>query len=128
MVPGRLDLLCRPDCGLLDLEGAWIYAVGGPKFAYVIVFAVAVYPVTFVGIFFNVALVGAADRNLEGEPAGVGEGCGVAWERLGEIAGWTAFSVFVSLVLALIKVSRVFAGWGPRPGSPGASRRSSSFR
>jgi hypothetical protein len=84
-------------------EGAWIYAVEGPKFAYVIVFAVAVYSVTFVGIFFNVALVGAAARNLEGEPAGVGEGCSVAWKRLGEIAGWAAFSVFVSFLLALIK-------------------------
>jgi hypothetical protein len=84
-------------------EGAWIYAVEGPKFAYVIVFAVAVYSVTFVGIFFNVALVGAAARNLEGEPAGVGDGCSVAWKRLGEIAGWAAFSVFVSFLLALIK-------------------------
>jgi hypothetical protein len=84
-------------------EGAWIYAVEGPKFAYVIVFAVAVYSVTFVGIFFNVALVGAAARNLEGEPAGVGEGCSVAWKRLGKIASWAAFSVFVSFLLALIK-------------------------
>jgi uncharacterized protein DUF6159 len=97
-------------------EGAWIYAVDGPKFAYVLLVAVGLYSVTFVGTFFNVALVGAAARNLEGEPAGVGEGCAVAWRRLGDIAGWAAFSLFVSFVLTVLKSTKGFRWLGNAAG------------
>src|SRR6266566_2208292 len=58
---------------------------------------------TFIGIFFNVALAGAAARALDGESAGVGDGLSVGWARLSGIAGWAAFSLFVSFVIAFVK-------------------------
>jgi hypothetical protein len=87
-------------------EGTWIYAVDGPKLVYPVLFLVGIYSVTFVGVFFNVALVDAASKNLDGRPAGVAESCSVAWSRRRAIAGWAAFSVFVSLLLALFRSSR----------------------
>jgi len=48
--------------GFWLFEGAWLYAVSGPWFLYPPLVAVALYSVLFVGIFFNVALVGAAAR------------------------------------------------------------------
>lgn len=92
--------------GFWLFEGAWLYAVSGPWFLYPPLVAVALYSVLFVGIFFNVALVGAAARALEGESAGVGDGVNVAWSRLSAIAGWAAYSLFVSIVLAFVESSK----------------------
>jgi hypothetical protein len=55
-------------------EGTWLYAVKGPWFLYPPLFAVALYFLSFVGVFFNVALAGAAARSLDGrlETGGLG--------------------------------------------------------
>jgi len=87
-------------------EGTWLYAVDGPRIVYPVLVALGLYSATFIGVFFNVALVEAAARNLDGEPAGVAESCSLAWSRRRAIAGWAAFSVFVSLLLALFRSSR----------------------
>jgi len=80
-------------------EGAWLYAVNGPAVLYVPLYVVGLYSILFVGVFFNVALAGSAARVFEGEPASVRDGITLAWSRLGSIAGWAGFSLFVSLVL-----------------------------
>jgi hypothetical protein len=92
--------------GFWIFEGAWLYAMHGSWALYVPLVAVALYSLTFVGIFFNVALAGAAARALDGEPASLGEGFNVAWSRLGGIAGWAAFSLFVSFVISFVQSIR----------------------
>jgi hypothetical protein len=92
--------------GFWIFEGAWLYAMHGSRVLYAPLVAVALYSLTFVGVFFNVALAGAAARALDGEPASLGDGFNVAWSRLGGIAGWAAFSLFVSFVISFVQSIR----------------------
>ena len=87
-------------------EGTWLYAIHGPRLLYVLLVVVGLYSLAFIGVFFNVALAGAAARALDGESAGVGDGFSVAWARLSGIAGWAAFSLFVSFLIAFVKSIR----------------------
>jgi Family of unknown function (DUF6159) len=91
-------------------EGAWLYAVNGPKVLYVLLYVVGIYSLLFVGVFFNVALAGASARALDGEPASVGDGVSLAWSRLGSIAGWAGLSLFVSFVLSFLRRSNRWLG------------------
>jgi len=56
-----------------------------------------------VGIFFNVALAGAAANVLEGHETSFRDGVSVAWSRLGGIADWAGYSTFVALVIGFVK-------------------------
>jgi hypothetical protein len=56
-----------------------------------------------VGIFFNVALAGAAAQALDGEEPSLRAGLGVAWSRLGAIASWAGYSFVVALLVSLLK-------------------------
>ena len=47
-------------------EGTWVYSVHGPWVLFVPLVLVGMYSVTFVGIFFSVALAGAANGVLDG--------------------------------------------------------------
>jgi Family of unknown function (DUF6159) len=89
--------------GFWMFEGTWLYAIHGPRVLYLPLVVVALYSLSFIGVFFNVALAGAAARALEGESSGVGDGFNVAWARLSGIAGWAAFSLFVSFVISFVK-------------------------
>jgi len=84
-------------------EGAWLYAVSGPWVLFVPLVLVGVYSLTFVGIFFNVALAGAADGALGGRKLSFEEAFSLAWSRIGPIAGWAAWSLTVSLAIALVE-------------------------
>lgn len=64
------------------------------------------YPLTFVGVFFNVALTAAASAALEGRWIGVGGALGEAWKRVGRIAQWALLSAVIGFVLNQI-ASRV---------------------
>lgn len=65
----------------------------------VIVAAIAIYVVTFAGVFFNVALAAAAAQVLDGEDATVASGVAVARQRLGAIAGWAAMVASVNIII-----------------------------
>lgn len=69
---------------------------------------IAAYCLTFIGIFFNVALVAEADRSINGEPASVGRGIAEARSRLGTIAGW---ALVVTTVGLLLRVLEERLGW-----------------
>jgi len=84
-------------------EGAWLYAVSGPWVLFVPLVLAGVYSLTFVGIFFNVALAGAADGALDGQEPSFGEAMGLAWSRFGPIAGWSAWALVASLVISLVE-------------------------
>jgi hypothetical protein len=61
--------------------------------------AIFVYPGTFLGAFFNVAVTAAAAASLEGRWIGVGGALREALERIRAIAVWTLLLVGVSVVL-----------------------------
>jgi hypothetical protein len=74
----------------------------------------ALYPLTFLSVFFNVALAGAAAASFDGRPIGVREALGISWMRVGRIAQWSLLAAGVGLVLEQI-ASRI----------PGAGRLAS---
>ena len=84
-------------------EGAWLYAVSGPWELFLPLVLVGLYSLTFVGVFFNVALAGAADDALAGQDPSFGESVSLAWSRFGPIAGWAAWSLSVSIALAFVE-------------------------
>jgi len=92
--------------GFWIFQGMYLFAVHGPPFVYVPLVLAGLYSVTFVGVFFSVALAGAAAKVLDGGEPSFNDGVNVAWTRLGGIAGWAAFSLFVSLVLNFIRSVR----------------------
>jgi hypothetical protein len=75
---------------------------------------IALYPLTFLSVFFNVALAGAAAASFDGRPIGVREALGISWKRVGRIAQWALLAAGVGLVLEQI-ASRI----------PGAGRLAS---
>jgi hypothetical protein len=69
----------------------------------VVLAAVGLYVVTFAGVFFSVALAGAAATVLDGGDATVAGGISVARARLPQIAGWAAFAASVNLVISALE-------------------------
>ena len=68
------------------------------------VYLFAFYFVTsFVVIFFNAALIAAANERFQGRPTGVGAGISVALKRLPQILGWTLVATTVNLILRAIE-------------------------
>jgi Family of unknown function (DUF6159) len=73
------------------------------------------YPLTFISVFFNVALTAAASASLEGRRMGVGAALGEAGKRIWRIAGWALLATLVGILIEQI-VSRIpgagrLAGW-----------------
>lgn len=58
---------------------------------------------SFSTIFFNCALLAAADRRFRGEPAGVAYGISAAMARLPQIIGWTLLSAVVGTILNMLE-------------------------
>lgn len=54
---------------------------------------------TFLSVFFNVALAGAAAASLEGRSIGVREALGISWKRVGRIAQWALLAAGVGFIL-----------------------------
>lgn len=67
------------------------------------------YPLTFVSVFFNVALTAAASANLEGRRIGVADALGEAGRRIGRIAGWSLLAALVGALISQI-ASRIPGG------------------
>jgi hypothetical protein len=64
---------------------------------------VTLYVLTFVTVFFNVALAAAASTGLTGGNSSVGEGLRVARERLGVIAAWALVQTVVGVIITAIQ-------------------------
>lgn len=65
--------------------------------------AVGLYLVSFIGVYFGVALAAAADQIFHGREATIGDGMRVARERAGKIAGWALLSAIVGTLLAALE-------------------------
>jgi uncharacterized protein DUF6159 len=89
--------------GYWILEGAWLYTVSGRSVLFVPLVIAGLYSLAFVGVFFSVALAGTAAQALDGEEPTFSDGVGIAWNRLGGIAGWAGYSVFVAFALGFVK-------------------------
>jgi Family of unknown function (DUF6159) len=63
---------------------------------------IGLYPMTFISVFFNVALAGAAVASFDGRPIGVREALGISWKRIGRIAQWSLLAAGVGLLLEQI--------------------------
>jgi hypothetical protein len=70
---------------------------------------IALYPSTFLSVFFNVALASAANAALDGRRLSFGEAIGESRKRLGKIALWSLLSAGVGAVLAELS-SRIPGG------------------
>jgi Family of unknown function (DUF6159) len=64
---------------------------------------VAAYLISFVTAFVGVGLAAAVDAALRGEPAGLGQGLGVARSRLGAISGWALITAVLSILLRVLE-------------------------
>jgi hypothetical protein len=73
-----------------------------PAILYVYAFT-AYFVLSFVAVYFNVALIGAAQLSLAGKDTTLGDGFGVANRHLGKITAWAAISGTVGLVLNAIE-------------------------
>jgi hypothetical protein len=76
-----------------DNQGAILIAFG----------VVTLYVLTFVTVFFNVALAAAASTSLAGGDSSVGEGLRVARGRLGVIAAWALVQTVVGVIISAIQ-------------------------
>jgi Family of unknown function (DUF6159) len=63
---------------------------------------IALYPLTFVSVFFNVALAAAAGAHFEGRHLTLGEALRAAYDRIDRIALWALLTAGVGLLLAEI--------------------------
>ncbi|HEY4279211.1 MAG TPA: DUF6159 family protein [Conexibacter sp.] len=70
--------------------------------AYVL-WAIAVYLLTFIGIWFNVALAAAASKSLDGHDTTLSDGFSVARQRTGVIARWAVVQLIVGLLLQALE-------------------------
>jgi hypothetical protein len=83
---------------------------------------IALYPSTFLSVFFNVALASAANAALQGRHLSFGEAIGESWKRVGKIALWSLLAAGVGALLAelsaripgggRIAAALVGAAWG----------------
>ena len=77
---------------------------------YYIATVATVYVLTFIAIFFNVALAACAARSLRGEDTAVGDGLSAALHRIGPIVGWTLVAGTIGLILRLLEERAPVAG------------------
>jgi hypothetical protein len=99
-------------CGLL-LVAAFVFGIGPenlkaagqaqqagevPPIYYAYAFA-GYFGLSFIAVYFNVALIAAAQQSLSGKDTTLGDGLGVANRHLGKIAGWALISGTVGLLL-----------------------------
>jgi hypothetical protein len=97
--------------------GIALYAADNQE-AILIVFGIAtLYVLTFVTLFFNVALAAAASTGLSGGDSTVSEGLRAARGRLGVIAAWALVQTAVGLIINAIQsvgndniIGRILAG------------------
>ncbi len=83
---------------------------------------IALYPSTFLSVFFNVALASAANAALDGRHLSFGEAIGESRKRVGKIALWSLLAAGVGALLAelssrlpgggRIAAALVGAAWG----------------
>jgi hypothetical protein len=94
---------------LAATAGFWIYAgdslyhLRGRSLILVPVVLAGLYSLAFIGIFFSVALAGAAAQVINGGEPSFNDGVNIALDRLDAIAGWACYSIFVGVAIGFLK-------------------------
>ena len=83
--------------------GVALYASDKQEAVLIAFGVVTLYVLTFIALFFNVALAAAASTGLSGGDSTVGEGLAVARTRLGVIAAWALVQTVVGLIISAIQ-------------------------
>lgn len=65
---------------------------------------------SFVMVFFNAALIAAANEHFEGRPSGLGVGLRLASKRLPQIIGWSIVAALLGTILRMISERSGIAG------------------
>ena len=89
--------------GFWVYTGSSLYQLQGLSLLLVPVVVVGLYSLAFIGIFFSVALAGAAATVVDGGEPSFNDGVNLALSRLGAIAGWACYSIFVALAIGFLK-------------------------
>jgi hypothetical protein len=98
--------------------GFWIYTASslyelrGRSLVLVPVVVAGLYSLAFIGTFFSVALAGTAATVIDGGEPSFNDGVNVALARLGSIAGWACYSVFVGVLIGFLKSIKGFRWLG----------------
>jgi hypothetical protein len=106
VVGGLISLLLAaiffvPAAYLVDSDPAW---------AGVVLFAIGVYLLAFVGYYFSVGLAANADARMRGEAVSFGAGMSVASSRMSQVAGWAFVATVVMTIIRAIQERFGIAG------------------
>jgi Family of unknown function (DUF6159) len=83
--------------------GVALYAADNQEAILIAFGIVTLYLLTFIAVFFNVALAAAASTGLAGGDSTVGEGLRAARARLGVIAAWALVQTVVGVIISAIQ-------------------------
>jgi hypothetical protein len=81
-----------------------------PQILHYVLMALFYFTASFIAIFCNAAIVGAATIRLKGGDPTVSDGIRLARARVGKIAGWAALTASVGLVLRALEERAGFLG------------------
>lgn len=81
-----------------------------PQVLHYVLMGLFYFTASFIAIFFNAAVIGAATIRLKGGDPTVSDGIRLARERIGKIAGWAALTASVGLVLRALEERAGFLG------------------
>lgn len=106
------SLLMFPIVSAIAIMGAAAILIGpgtalyanGSKPGGIVLWALAAYVLTFIGIYCNVALAAAASQALDGHDTTLRTGFSVARQRTGVIAAWALVALVVGAALQALEV------------------------
>ena len=78
-----------------------------PPMGYVLAFS-AYFALAFIAVYFNVALLGAAQLSIAGKDTTLGDGLRVANAHLGKVIGWALLTGTVGLLLSALESNKNF--------------------
>ena len=78
-----------------------------PPMAYVLAFS-AYFALAFITVYFNVALLGAAQLSIAGKDTTLGDGLRVANAHIGKVVGWAVLTGTVGLLLGMLEQNKNF--------------------
>ncbi|MFL5737104.1 MAG: DUF6159 family protein [Actinomycetota bacterium] len=102
-----VSFLCMLTVGLVLGGAAWAIGLPGngqslSPVQYLIL-AAFYFCTTFIAVFFNAAIVGAATIRLQGGDPSLSDGLRLAWSHVGKIVAWSAVTASVGLVLRSVE-------------------------
>ncbi|MDP9296172.1 MAG: DUF6159 family protein [Actinomycetota bacterium] len=98
-----ISFACMAVVGAVLFGAAWVIGLPGQNQSLspgqYFILAVFYFLATFIAVFFNAAIVGAATIRLQGGNPTIGDGLRLAWSHVGKIVAWAALTASVGLVL-----------------------------